>query len=114
MGSGNKKKGQIDMGSYTASIKEQEAYEWCLRNNIFIAPKAKSSTEWYICITLNGKTSTSPMAYEKVEIWKELYKFYRYYYEKYSGVKVEKKVEPKKYMKEVKEKPKPIINNTLF
>jgi hypothetical protein len=115
MGSGNKKKGQIDMGNYVAKPREQDAYVWCIHNNIFIAPKAKSSSEWYLTININSKVSTSPMAYEKVEIWKELYKFYLYYYEKYSGVEVEKKVEPKKFIKEepIKQKEKQIIN-TLF
>jgi hypothetical protein len=116
MGSGNKKKGQIDMGNYVAKPKEQDAYAWCIHNNIFIAPKAKGPNEWYLTININGKVNTSPMTYEKVEIWKELYKFYLYYYEKYSGIKVEKKVEPKKYIKEDKPKPKPkqIINEQLF
>lgn len=115
MGSGNKKKGGIDMGNYVATSREQDAYIWCVHNNIFIAPEAKSTTEWYICITFNGKTTRSPLYYEKIDIWKELYKFYTYYYDKYSGVKVIKEVQPKKFVKEepAKEKEKPIIN-TLF
>ena len=34
MGSGNKKKGQIDMGNYVAKPREQDAYVWCIHNNI--------------------------------------------------------------------------------
>jgi hypothetical protein len=115
MGSGNKKGKAIDMGNYVAKEREQAAYVWCIHNNIFIAPKAKSTTEWYICITSNGKTTQSPLAYERIDIWKEIYKFYTYYYDKYSGVKVVKEVQPRKFIKEepVKQKEKPIIN-TLF
>ena len=117
MGSGSKAKkdGKIDMGNYIAKANEQEAYIWCIRNNILIAPEAKSQSEWYLVININGKKNRSPMTYEKVEIWKELYKFYLYYYEKYSGVEVEKKTEPKKFIKDepVKQKEKQIIN-TLF
>lgn len=116
MGSGNKKNKAIDMGNYVATSREQDAYVWCIHNNILIAPKAKSNTEWYICITLNGKTTQSPLAYEKIEIWKEIYKFYTYYYDKHSGAKVVKEVQPKKYIKEqpIKQKPKEIINEQLF
>jgi hypothetical protein len=118
MGSGFKKKGQIDMGNYVAKPREQDAYVWCIHNNIFIAPKAKSSNEWYLTININGKVNTSPMTYEKVEIWKELYKFYLYYYEKYSGVKFikNKTNNISKFTKNKTDKPKPkqIINEQLF
>jgi len=56
MGSGSKKSKAIDMGNYVAKDREQAAYAWCIHNNIFIAPKAKSTTEWYICITLKYKS----------------------------------------------------------
>lgn len=116
MGSGSKKKKVIDMGNYVPKEIEQKAYVWCIHNNIFIAPEAKSTTEWYICITFNGKTNKSPLVYEKVEIWKEIYKFYTYYYNKYSGEKVIEEVKPKKVVQqklEKEQKNKPIVN-TLF
>jgi hypothetical protein len=118
MGSGFKKGKAIDMGNYVAKPIEQDAYVWCIHNNILIAPKAKSNTEWYITISINGKVNTSPIAYEKVEIWKELYKFYLYYYEKYSGVKfIENKTDKiQKFTKNKTDKPKlkQIINEQLF
>ena len=52
MGSGSGKKKQIDMGSYTRTTEENEAYIWCIKNKILISPLAKSSTEWYIEIIL--------------------------------------------------------------
>lgn len=110
MGSGFKKKNGIDMGNYIPSSREQAAYEWCIRNNIFISPKPISTTEWTLCIVNAGKTNVSPLSYKKIEIWKQLYGFYTYYYDKYSGVAVAKPVEIKKVTKEVK----PIIENKLF
>jgi hypothetical protein len=89
MGSGlkSKKKEAIDMGNYVATEKEQIAFEWCIKNNIKIAPFAKNSKEWYLDIIMNGRVNRSPLTYEKVEVWKQLYKFYLYYYNKYHEVK---------------------------
>lgn len=110
MGSGSKRKGAIDMGNYAPKNKEQEAYMWCVRNNIYISPKAKSTTEWHLTVTINGKESISPTAYEKIDIWKQLYKFYVYYYDKYAN-KIEVKTieDPKSKLKKEVEKP----NNNL-
>ncbi len=76
------KKG-IDMGDYLPSNKERKAYIWCINNGIYISPQAKSLIEWFICIEMNNKINTSPDAYKKVEIWKQIFKYYTYYYEKY-------------------------------
>lgn len=73
------------MGKYTGSLIEQEAYRWCINNGIFISPKAKNTTEWFLDITINSKTTTSPITYKKIDIWKQLYKFYTYYYDKYAN-----------------------------
>jgi len=95
MGSGLKKNA-IDMGNYICSAREQEAYMWCIRNNIFIAPKPKSTTEWNLVITINGNRNISPNAYKKNDIWQQLYKFYSYYYDKYANkVKVKTVEDPK-------------------
>ena len=84
MGSGFKKP-VIDMGNHIPSTKEQEAYMWCIKNNIFVSPHAKSATEWYLDITINGNINISPTVYKKNDIWKQLYKFYIYYYDKYAN-----------------------------
>tara|TARA_R110000824_G_scaffold45177_3_gene130831 strand:+ start:7172 stop:7507 length:336 start_codon:yes stop_codon:yes gene_type:complete len=83
MGSGYKKKEGVNMGNYTATDREIDAYVWCVRNDIKITPSAKSSTEWYLDIIINGRISRSPSTYKKMEIWKQLYKFYLYYYNKH-------------------------------
>ena len=96
------------MGNYICSAREQEAYMWCIRNNIFIAPKPQSTTEWNLVITINGNQNVSPNAYKKNDIWQQLYKFYAYYYDKYANkLKVDTVKDP-----ELKTKTKQKINET--
>ena len=83
MGSGSKKKYYVDMGDYIQSKEEYIAYRWCVSNNIYIAPFAKSTTEWFIDITNNTKTNRDPTLYKKTEIWQQIYKYYKFYYDKY-------------------------------
>jgi len=83
MGSGSKSKRGINMGITPMDDDLWEAYRWCVRNNIAIAPKAKSNTEWYVVITNNGKTNVSPEAYEKTIIWTKIFEYCKYYYDKH-------------------------------
>lgn len=77
------KRSTIDMGNYLYTKKEFEAYRWCIENGIYITPKAKSTNSWYINIEINKKSNISPESYGKLEIWKQMYKYYIYYYDKY-------------------------------
>jgi hypothetical protein len=112
MGSGSKRKGVIDMGSYSCKLSECDARDWGIRNGIYIAPFAKSPTEWYVTINVNGKISTSPETYGKVEIWKQIYKYYLYYYSKYTKQEIKK--EPKVVEQQVKKEKVNTENLTLF
>ena len=89
------------MGNYTASPSEFNAFKWCIDNGIYISPYANSTLEWYICITMNGKSSMSPSTYKKIDVWKQMYRFYLYYYNKYNNdIKIEPMlVIPKKEIK---------------
>jgi hypothetical protein len=73
---------KINMGTYTATEHEMKAYIWCIRNKIYIAPKAINEVNWSIVITNNGRIHTDPNHYGKDLIWKKLYEYYKYYYEK--------------------------------
>lgn len=84
MGSGFRKKNQIDMGSYLPNKKEQAAYSWCIDNGIYIAPKPCTTSTWYLTVEINRNENIDPTAYKKVEIWKQLYQYYIYYYDKYA------------------------------
>jgi radical SAM superfamily enzyme len=87
MGSGYKKSNQVDMGFYVPNKKEKLAYSWCINNGIYISPKPANSSTWHLLIEINKKINISPDAYKKVEIWKQLFKFYTYYYDKYANTK---------------------------
>lgn len=76
------KKG-IDMGDYLYSAKEFDAYKWCVNNGVYISPLTLSTTKWFVCIEMNKKINISPESYGKIEIWKQIFKYYTYYYEKY-------------------------------
>jgi len=78
-----KKNKEWEMGSYKASNEDVEARLWCIRNGIYISPLAKEPAQWYIEITINGKVNRSPNIYIKDMVWENVYKFYKYYYDKY-------------------------------
>lgn len=104
MGSGSKKnKEAIEMGNYSCKTSEHEAMLWCIRNGIYISPFAKSTTEWFIVISINGKSNQSPIAYEKNEIWKQMYVYFLYYYNKHMKIEIKKQpVVVKKALKKQK------------
>lgn len=83
MGSGTKSKGGIDMGSPGYNEDDWEAYRWCVRNNIAIGPKAYTEKTWKIDIINEGRTNTSPGTFGKNEIWQEIFKYCKYYYDKH-------------------------------
>ena len=76
------KKKEFDMGYYTYTDEEYEAYMWCIKNNIYIAPLAINGIYWTLTITNNGKEFRDPNHYSKVEIWRKLYEYCKYYYDK--------------------------------
>lgn len=77
------KKFKVDMGEYIADDYEWKAYIWCIRNNIYIAPKALTEARWSIVITNKGVTHEDPNSYTKGIIWEKMYEYYKYYYNKY-------------------------------
>ena len=44
------KKSPWDMGEYIATDKDNEAYEWCIKNGIKISPTAYSEGAWWLDI----------------------------------------------------------------
>ena len=73
---------KVNMGTYNATKHELKAYRWCIRNKIYIAPKAITEARWSITIENNGRTYEDPNHYIKGLIWEKIYEYYRYYYEK--------------------------------
>jgi len=79
---GRPKKKVGDMGKYSPTKENEEAYIWCIRNGIKISPMAHGATSWWIDIEINGKSARAPDTYGPTEVWEKLYEFYRYYYNK--------------------------------
>jgi len=72
------------MGDYIPTRIEQEHQRWCMANNIKISPTAKTNVEWWIDIVIEGRVNRSPETYSDKTIWIAMYKFYKYYYDKFS------------------------------
>jgi hypothetical protein len=79
-----KKSGNI-MGKYSATNKEMDAAEWCVRNGIRISPLCLKypCTEWIISINLGNKEHRSKEPLKAGVIWERMYEYYVYYYDKY-------------------------------
>ena len=84
MGSGNKKRGGIDMGDVSYNEKDWEAFRWCIKNNIVVYVVPIRPGEWGIEISIAGKINKSPYIYRKNIIWQKLHEYYTYYYDKYA------------------------------
>ena len=76
-------KGVIQYGKYERTDEEYEAYRWCINNGIVIWPEVKIGPEWKIEIKINNTIHKSPESYGPVEVWKKMYEYYKYYYNKY-------------------------------
>jgi hypothetical protein len=83
-----KKKGFFKpMLPYNRSDLENNAYLWCVRNNIAIAPFAVLNSEprkWWIDVRAKDKVKRSPYQYDDYQIWPKIFELYVFYFEKYS------------------------------
>ena len=71
---------------YNRSDLENNAYLWCVRNNIAIAPFAVLNSEprkWWIDVKAKDKVKRSPYQYDDYQIWPKIFELYVFYYEKY-------------------------------
>lgn len=89
MGSGLRKNKRFfqPMLPYQRSDLENNAYLWCIRNGIKIAPFAVLNSEprrWWVDVNAKEKVKRSPYQYEEAQIWPKIFELYVFYYEKYS------------------------------
>tara|TARA_R110000772_G_scaffold88687_1_gene184068 strand:- start:193 stop:414 length:222 start_codon:yes stop_codon:yes gene_type:complete len=65
-----------------------EHFNWCVENNIRIYPKpverGMQNKLYYICVEINKKESCGKDYFENKEIAETIYKYYKYYYDKYN------------------------------
>ena len=55
----------------------------CMRKGIKIAVQPRG-TEWEIEITINKSINVDPKSYSGTEALKQMYKYYKYYYDKHN------------------------------
>ena len=71
---------------YIPTDYEQEAYLWGVSEGIIISPiGTKKENEYRIGISFTytpANIKTSPESYEGNEVWKKVYEYYIWYYEK--------------------------------
>jgi hypothetical protein len=72
------KKKPCDMGKTPFKEDLWTAQRWCIREGIYIAPRAKNDTAWYVVITNKGKVNATPDTFgnfnlTQKEIEKQLY-----------------------------------------
>jgi len=94
MGSGlAKKRSYKGLSAYaeTLSLEEQKHFNYCIKNNIRISPIPTTQglypDEWKIEIRLGPykkgeKSHVSPLSYNDKEIWLEINKTRKFYYDK--------------------------------
>jgi len=94
MGSGLVKKRSykgLSAHAETLSLEEQKYFNYCIKNNIRISPTPTTQglfpDEWKIEIRLGPykkeeKSHKSPLSYNSKEIWPEINKTRKFYYDK--------------------------------
>jgi hypothetical protein len=79
------KKGPFNMGEYSPDKLETQAYVWCIRNAIYIAPFAIQAGSWGITIKNKEVVNKDPKNYVKGGIWPKIFEYYKYYFNKYEN-----------------------------
>lgn len=82
-----KKVKKTNWGNFYRSEEEFEAMRWCIKNNIIISPLAATSgngpQNFWIEISIKGNVNKSPNTFHAKEVYPQIYKYYKYYYEKH-------------------------------
>ena len=79
------KRKPFDMGEFLPNKHEIKARIWCIRNKIFIAPKAIQEGQWALTIENKGVINEDPKYYGKVAIWQKIYQYYKHDYKNYEN-----------------------------
>ena len=84
-----KKKAKVtDWGDFYRSEEEFEAMRWCLNHGIKIGLLAvekgvTNPKNFWIDIEIKGNKHRSPETWGAKEVWPQIYKYYKYYYDKH-------------------------------
>ena len=69
-------------GYHNYTNQDMKNIDYCLRRGISIAVQPKNGDEWEIEITIKKSISLDPKSYTASEALKQMYKYYKYYYDK--------------------------------
>ena len=69
-------------GLYPYTPQDMKHVGWCMKKGIKIALQPKNGDEWEIEITINKSVNVDPKSYSGFEALKQMYKYYKYYYDK--------------------------------
>jgi|TARA_R110000803_G_scaffold49541_1_gene103107 hypothetical protein len=82
-----KKSKPTNWGKWYRSEEDYKAMAWCVKNDIKIGPLAVSPgagpTHFFIEIIIEGRVNRGPYKWEAKDVWPEIYKYYKYYYDKH-------------------------------
>ena len=68
-------------GTQPWTLENMKHVNWCINNGIKIALQPRA-TEWELEITMGNSINLDPKAYDAKEGTEQLYKYYKYYYDK--------------------------------
>ena len=82
-----KKVKKTNWGNFYRSKEEFEAMCWCIKNRITIAPLAAKAgnapQDFWIEISIQGRINRTPETFTAKEVYPQIYKYYKYYYDKH-------------------------------
>tara|TARA_R110001592_G_scaffold2487_5_gene14624 strand:- start:1183 stop:1443 length:261 start_codon:yes stop_codon:yes gene_type:complete len=71
-------------GIYPWAKQDMVNIAWCMKKGIKIAVQPKNGDEWEIEITIGKSVNLDPKSYSDKEALKQMYKYYKYYYDKHN------------------------------
>ena len=71
-------------GYHSYTNQDIKHVDWCVRKGIRIAVQPKNGDEWEIEITIKKSINLDPKSYSPSEALKQMYKYYKYYYDKHN------------------------------
>ena len=68
-------------GTQPWTLENMKHVNWCMNNGVKIALQPRA-TEWELEITMGNSINLDPKSYDAKEGTEQLYKYYKYYYDK--------------------------------
>ena len=98
MGINDKKKKKKGLGRAPEAIPytddNMKHVAWCMNNSIVVGFSQiwASEDDWTIDIKINNKSSVDPNTYTGEEVMAKVYEYYKYYYDKYEKLILQRRL----------------------